>query len=148
TAISIPGLVGVLSGVARGRFSATINMAPANGDTLPNLAGWSAALLLRHVFETCDDYEDALRLLKREPAVFPTFVHLVGPAKGQAAGVAVYPQKQNRLHRFSGEPLAITNHYLEDLEYEDEDAKEDGQVYWTNTKRRLRLLLTLATKRA
>ena len=99
------------------------------------------------MFESCDDYDDALRLLKRESADFPTFVHLVGPAKGQAAVVEVYPHKQNRVHRFSGEPLAITNHYLDDLEYGDEEwEEEEGQVYWTNSKNRLDLLRKRAAK--
>lgn len=72
TAVTMPGFCGVLSGVAKGRFSATIN---ANEDHTkkywPNFHGWGASFLLRWIFEYCESYEDALRVLRRGQALFP-----------------------------------------------------------------------------
>jgi len=59
TTMSWPGYIGVLQGVAKGRFSATINFAPEDG-VGPQ---WPPSFLLREAFETCDSFDEAVELL-------------------------------------------------------------------------------------
>jgi hypothetical protein len=104
-----PGYVGVLSGMAPGRFSATINQ--ASPFSAPSLQ-WPPSHLLRHVFENCPDYGDALATLHATPVCFPAFVMLVGVKPGQAAIVELTPAG-NRIHAMRGcRPVAIANDYL------------------------------------
>ncbi len=120
TVVSFPGYVGVLSGVAKGRFSATINMAPAVEG--PYKQGWAAGFLLRYIFENCDSYEKAVKFLKKQASIFPFFVQITGAKKGQAAVIEMMPESKNTVYKFDGKPLGVTNHYLEDDEeyYEDD----------------------------
>jgi hypothetical protein len=107
--IGWPGYVGVLSGMAPGRFSATINQAFPFG--LPSLQ-WPPSHLLRHVFETSPDFDDALATLHGTPVCFPAFIMLVGVKPGQAAVVELTPAG-NRIHKMTRRrPIAIANDYL------------------------------------
>ena len=129
TAVTMPGFVGVLSGVAPGRFSITVNMPQANTPREHRRAtGWSVAWLLRDVFEECRTYGSALRRLKAAATVYPCLVQIAGCRKGEAAIVEVNPWSPNRHHPYARRPLAITNHYLDDEGYlGKEDEKDTGR---------------------
>ena len=77
-AVTVPGMVGVLSGVAKGRFSITVNSKEDRNHYLPNPGGWGATLLIRWILESCGDWGEALRELKKAPAFVPFYVTLVG----------------------------------------------------------------------
>jgi hypothetical protein len=101
--VTWPGAVGVLSAMAPGRFCAVINQAPMRRRTrglvgLPydaavNLGnamreeGWPPDHLLRRVFETCANFEDAIALLSREPLARPALFTLTGARPGEMAVV-------------------------------------------------------------
>ena len=89
-----PGGVGLLTGLAPGRFAASINQPPikrrAPGDA-PTLDAafaafdawrsrgrWPALHLLRHVFETAPDYAAARQALETTPIAAPVIFTLVG----------------------------------------------------------------------
>lgn len=92
--LSWPGAVGLLTGMAPGRFAAAINQPPvrrrAPGDSLPldatlaAVSTWQssgrlpALHLLRRVFETASDYAEARAMLERMPIAAPTIFTLVG----------------------------------------------------------------------
>ena len=57
TAVGWLAFIGILSAVAPGRFSATINMAPQAGMVT---AHWPPSFALRHIFERCEDFDDAV----------------------------------------------------------------------------------------
>lgn len=92
--LSWPGSVGLLTGMAPGRFAAAINQPPvkrrAIGDSplLDAVAGSYAAWessgripalhLLRRVFETTVDYASARRMLETTPIAAPAIFTLVG----------------------------------------------------------------------
>lgn len=112
TAVTVPGLVGVLSGVAANRFSATINA--DMDDTVkfsPNFKGWAATFLLRYIFEYCETYEEAVDVLREAKSFVPFFVQLAGPRRGQACVVAVQPFKKNKIFKYKGTPLGVSNHF-------------------------------------
>ena len=107
--ISFPGYVGVLTAVAPGRFSASINY--ATPVAFPSLDG-PPSHLLRHIFENCADYEEALETLENTPTGSPALITLVGTKKNQAAIIECLGG-ENRSHPTSrNRPIAIANDFL------------------------------------
>jgi len=97
--VTWPGFVGVLTGMAPGRFAASINQAPMWRrtrrarlrplDMMTNAAAtWSVRhmppdQLLRHVFETAPDFATAREQLERTPIARPVIYTLAGCATGE-----------------------------------------------------------------
>jgi hypothetical protein len=97
--VTWPGFVGVLTGMAPGRFAASINQAPMwrrtrqpwlrPFDMMANAAGtWAVRhmppdQLLRHVFETAPDFASAREQLERTPIARPVIYTLAGSETGQ-----------------------------------------------------------------
>ena len=99
--VTWPGAVGVLTAVAPGRFAAAINQAPLMRrspyralkpldmtinafQTWRDHAGWPAAHLLRHAFDTCATFAEAVDLLCRTPIARPTLFSVVGTRAGES----------------------------------------------------------------
>jgi len=89
--VTWPGFVGVLSGLAPGRFSAAINQPPLPLPGWGRAIGWSAARarvwqsramapshLLRLAFDTCRSFDDAVALIRRVPICIPAIFILAG----------------------------------------------------------------------
>ena len=93
--ITWPGYVGVLTAMAPNRFAACINQAPMwRRTSAPLLRTFDLAMnglktlvqggrmppdqLLRHVFEICEDYRAARRMLESTPVARPVIYLLVG----------------------------------------------------------------------
>jgi predicted choloylglycine hydrolase len=128
-AVSVPGMIGVLSAVAKSRFSITINSKEDRNRYLPNPAGWGATLLLRWILESCADWDEALRELKKAPAFVPFYVTLVGCKPGQAVVVEVNMSGKNRVYRQSDYPVAVANHYPGEIcEDEEMDSQERQEL--------------------
>lgn len=101
--LSWPDAVGLLTGLAPGRFAAAINQppvrrrAPGDSPTLDSVLAaavawrsdgrWPALHLLRRVFETARDYAEARALLERTPIAAPAIFTLVGVAAGETCVV-------------------------------------------------------------
>lgn len=96
--ITWPGFVGVLTGLAPGRFAAAINQPPLPLPRWGRGAGWLAARirvnrsealppshLLRLAFEQCRSFAEAVALLRRTPICLPAIFTLAGPESGEAA---------------------------------------------------------------
>jgi hypothetical protein len=97
--VNWPGYVGVLTAMAPGRFAAAINQAPMWRRTLrPWLRPYDMAAnairtwsirhvppdqLLREVFETCSNFEQARAKLETTPVARPVIFTLVGAAPGE-----------------------------------------------------------------
>ncbi len=122
-------MVGVLSGVAKGRFSITVNSNEDRNHYLPNPAGWGATLLIRWILESCGDWDEALRELKKAPAFVPFFVTLVGCKLGQAVVVEVNKSGKNRVYKQASYPVAVGNHYPREIcEDEEMDSQERQEL--------------------
>lgn len=97
-----PGAVGVLTAMAPGRFCAAINQAPMRRQTtgvagffydaarnmrsaLARDGDWPPDHLLRYAFETCGDFEAAVRLIVSAPLARPTLFTLAGAKQGELA---------------------------------------------------------------
>jgi hypothetical protein len=98
--VTWPGYVGALTAMAPGRFAAAINQAPLYRrtrhpwlrpyDLAANAIGtWALRYmppdqLLRSVFETCESYEDARRMLETTPIARPAIFTLAGCRPGES----------------------------------------------------------------
>lgn len=98
--VAWPGYVGALTAMAPGRFSASINQAPMQRRThIPYLRFADLLLnsfrtllrvrsmppdqLLRQVFETCRNYDEARRMLETTPIARPVIYTLAGCGPGE-----------------------------------------------------------------
>lgn len=125
-AVTVPGMIGVLSGVARGRFSITVN-SKEDDSGFPNLGGWSAALLTRWILENCVSFGQALKIAKTSPAFTPFFLTLVGIHPGEIAVVEVGRDGDNRaVQSQRNAPVAVANHFPTDR-FRDVTKSEDRQ---------------------
>jgi len=99
--VTWPGAVGVLTAVAPGRFAAAINQAPmfrrTRGLVLFPLdmvlnavvtfrddGCWPAAHLLRHAFDVCATFQEAVEILSTAPVAKPVLYSIVGPLASEA----------------------------------------------------------------
>ena len=120
--VTWPGFVGALTVMAPGRFSAAVNQAPiVRHGMLPPSFNWginrfkllaSKAIppthLLRHVCETCNDYEQAKEILCETPIAIPALFALSGM---NAIEGCVIERLEHRSFVHEA-PSAIANHWL------------------------------------
>ena len=118
-----PGVVGCLQGTAPGRFAAAINQAPERTSRGGRAASWISskrdmmrqtgippAHLLRQVFETATDYEEARRLLATTPVAAPVIFTLTGAAPGEACTI----ERTEKNWAITDVPAAA-NHFVSEL---------------------------------
>jgi hypothetical protein len=119
--VTWPGYVGVLTGMAPGRFSAAINQPPLRWITgimpldwvIARLALWRetglpATHLLRRVFDACRSYAEAKRMLIETPLCLPAFFTLAGTGPDEGC---VIERRQNAAAVHEA-PAAISNHWV------------------------------------
>jgi hypothetical protein len=117
-----PGYIGVLTAMAPGRFSASINQPPMlpTGFGLPGdwLAGrhkilCSKALppahLLRRVFDRCESFADARKMLETHEVCHPALFTLSGVDDGEECVIERLPAD----FRTRSAPAAVANHWVE-----------------------------------
>lgn len=115
-----PGFIGVIQGLAPGRFALCLNQAPPPDTKLGVVANWAAAharvwrsrgmppaLLARLTLDTERDFASALRRITETPLCTSVFITLIGCRPGEAVTVERTPSGAV-VHR----EAAITNHWL------------------------------------
>lgn len=121
-----PGFFGALTGMAPGRFSVTVNFvrhAEASGPAAAlgrAVSGyWPVPWLVRRAFDECASFDEAVRLLSREPVLSPVLLTLAGVERGE--GVVIERGPDDYLRREPARGLiCTTNHYVSDA-YEDDN---------------------------
>ena len=114
-----PGFVGVLTGLAPGRFAAAINQPPLPLPRWGKVAGWMAARnqvngssalppshLLRLAFDSCRGFGQAADLIRRTPICISAIFTLAGPERGQALVI-----ERTRDAAFEPADPAAANHW-------------------------------------
>ncbi len=114
-----PGYTGVLQAVARGRFAAGLNQAPARADWNNGPLDWLAARirvwrstaitpahLLRQVFETSANFTQARERLVETPLAAPVIFTLAGPRAGEAC---VIERQENSARVLEGKAAQCAN---------------------------------------
>jgi hypothetical protein len=104
--VGVPGMVGVLSGMVPGAYSATIDYAPPT--FMPGF-DFGPLFLLRKVLETCDTYEDACYALSHT-RLSANVLFMVCSADGRACTIE---RTRNAFAHvpMRGGTLAVANHY-------------------------------------
>jgi Acyl-coenzyme A:6-aminopenicillanic acid acyl-transferase len=118
--VTWPGFVGVLTALAPGRFAAALNQAPLRRRSyvLPidwlidrlKVNGTRALLpthLLRLVFETCSNFDEAVEVLRDTPIALPA-MFAISSANGEAC---VIERQEERAFVFEGNEV-MANHWL------------------------------------
>jgi hypothetical protein len=119
--VTWPGYVGVLTGMAPGRFAAAINQPPMRRSTplLPvdwiiarravwRTCGLPPAHLLRRVFDEARDYTEAKRMLIDTPLCVPAFFSLTGAAAGEGCVI----ERLEAAAAVHEAPAGISNHWV------------------------------------
>ena len=104
--VGVPGMIGALSGMVPGAYSVTIDYAPPT--FMPGF-DFGPLFLLRHVFETCDTYEEACYALSHTK-LSANVLFMVCSAKGQAC---IIERTRNAFAKvpMRGGTLTVANHY-------------------------------------
>lgn len=110
-AVSVPGQVAVLSGMLPGAYSVTINWAPPS--SLPSFE-FGPAFLLRDTLETCDTYEQAVRVLRDTKLSTSVFFTVCGTEPGQAC-VIERTANAAAVRPLDGPVLVQANHHVDAL---------------------------------
>ena len=118
--VTWPGFIGVLTGMAPGRFAIAYNQAPIRWATglwpidwvierirLKRQRALPAPHLIRRVFETCRDFRSAFALLKETPIAYTGLISIAG-----AGGEAAIIERAERLAFVHEGPGAIPNQWL------------------------------------
>ncbi len=117
-----PGFVGVISGVAPGRFAIAINQAPMRRRGLPRLADWALnrmkvnasrgmppPLLVRRIFEEAKDFETAERMLRETELCVPVIFTISGVKPGEGRVI-----ERTETEAWSTDiPVAVANDWIE-----------------------------------
>jgi hypothetical protein len=119
--ITWPGFVGVITGMAPGRFAVALNQPPMMSwrlsppiDWLVGRAGvWRSralppAHLLRQICETCANYEEARQRLRDTPLCLPALFTLAGIQTGE--GCVIERTQHRAVQRDM--PAATANHWI------------------------------------
>lgn len=138
--VGILGHVGVLSGMVPGAYSVTINWAPPVGR--PTME-WGPAFLLREVLETCDTYDEAVKVLRDTELSTSVFFVVCGSEDGQAC-VIERTADQASVRRMRGPVISQANHH-ESRRFRANNERisepeDDGVSFLADSKARARTL--------
>jgi len=124
TAVTWPGYVGILSGVAKGRFAITLNSAP-HGPGL-NPRRWPPTVIIRRAFEECYDFDEAVEFITAHELLVNALITVSGPNRGQAVTIEAL-QGDHELRWMERGVLATANHFeCEELEHVNDEGIDDG----------------------
>src|ERR1051326_4923144 len=117
--VTWPGFFGALTGVARDRFSVTVNYVCHDEES--NWRGvvtraakgfWPVSWVVRRAFDEAKDFAAAVRLLKGEVLLAPVLFMVVGTNDDERVvierGCDTWEERRTPVER----PLCLTNHYL------------------------------------
>ena len=124
-AVGIAGMVGVLSGMRPGAFSATLNFAPSKDAVSPWLRE-EPTLLLRRALETCTTYTAAVDFLSKPKVSAPVYFTVCGVRPREACVIEIAHDsdgwQETHIRRIEDRPwLVQTNHYDPDGRLADEN---------------------------
>ena len=108
TAVTWPGYVGMLSGVAKGRFAITINSAPHG--PCRNPSHMPPTVVIREAFEKCTDFDKAVEFIRSYKLTTNALFTVSGPKRGQAVTIEALCD-DDKLRWMDHGILATANHF-------------------------------------
>lgn len=142
--VGVLGLVGVLSGMVPGEYSATINWAPSSH--WPSIRKFGPLFLLREVLTDCPTYDEAVYALKHTDLSAPVFYTICGTRKGQACVIERRPHEA-AIRKIKESVLVQANHHvarkfkpynkvMDDAENDDEYSRLEYSEERSNTMKK------------
>lgn len=126
--VTWPGVAGVFSGMAPGRFSAALNQAPSRkhhaglvGDWLINClymnkeVGMPPAHALRQAFEKAASYAEAKSMLIDTPLAVPAIFILAGISPGEGCIIERLEHTAKVIELSAGQKVSASNHFQTEL---------------------------------
>lgn len=123
-----PGLSGVFTAMAPGRFSAALNQAPMRRHGLPFLGDWAKnrravereqglppSHLLRQVFEQAKNYEEARQMLSDTRIALPCIFVLAGMGAGEGCVIERLENTSEVSELGARQQLVAANHFTSSL---------------------------------
>jgi hypothetical protein len=116
--VTWPGLFGVLTGIAPGRFAVTVNWVAHNTESDWKGVAWRAAQgympvswAVRRAFDTAADFEEAVTQLKSIALVAPVLFTVSGVKRGE--GVVIERSAETaKVRKIEDGAVCVTNHYV------------------------------------
>ena len=105
--VAWPGMVGTFSGIAKGRFAITMNAVVSREPAEPAA---SIAMLIRRAFETCPDFDAAVRLLSETRITADCLLLVTGAREGELV-VVERTSSRAELRTAENGILVVTNDY-------------------------------------
>lgn len=125
--VTWPGVIGALTGMARGRFSVALNQAPMRMHRVGPVVDWvvnrfmtmrSSGLppmhLMRRVLETAYSYDEAKEMLTGTPVALPVIYTLTGIKEGQGC-VIERTETQACVRPMEKDRVCTANHFVSAL---------------------------------
>jgi hypothetical protein len=129
--VTWPGISGVFTAMAPGRFSAAINLAPSRQHGLGHIGDWfknrilmeheeglPPSHLLRRVFEQAENYTDAKRMLSETPLCMPVIFTLAGMEQGEGCIIERLERQVQVRELHADQQLSTSNHFNTSLALE------------------------------
>jgi hypothetical protein len=115
-----PGLFGMLTGMAPGRFSVSVNYVRHALSSVAHkflrraLTGYvPVTWAVRHAFDELDSYDEAVEYLSNVSLLAPVLLAVSGTESHEACIIERTPRKAYRRTFKDGCPLYLTNHYAQ-----------------------------------
>ncbi len=121
--VTWPGVAGIYTATAQGRFAAALNQAPMrrrrtgifldwarNRHYFNNQTGLPPSHLLRKVFETAKNYEEAKKMLATEPLSIPVIYILTGTKEGEGC-IIERTEDKFAIREMKDGRVATANHF-------------------------------------
>jgi len=119
THVSWPGFHGVLTGVAKGRFSVAVNYvrhraySKTTGLLRRAVGGsWPVALAVQHVMEEAKTFREAVGFLESVPLVSPVLFSVAGIGPSHGAIIERTPRESATRMLGKVDSVRVTNHYV------------------------------------
>jgi hypothetical protein len=109
-AVTWPGFIGILSGMAPGKFSVTLNAVLS--DKKPSYTGWPVGILIREVLQSCWTYNEAVDKLLNKRIIGDALLMVTGVKPKEQCVVERIPSygEVRKPHLFS-DAMVVTNDY-------------------------------------
>ncbi len=126
--VTWPGMAGMFNGMAPGRFSAAIDQAPMRKHNLTFIGDWfknrlvagegvgiPPSHLLRRVFETAKNYDEAKAMLVKTPVAVPVIFVLSGINPGEGCVIERVETAAEVIELSAGLQVCSANHFNSDF---------------------------------
>jgi hypothetical protein len=130
TTVSWPGLFGVLTAVAKGRFSVSVNHVKNRRNGRASMAAralggyWPVMWAVRKALDECGNFDSVVDFLSGVPLLSPVLFAIAGVNPSQAVVIERTPERSAVRETVGCESACVTSHYATDEFSSENDSLE------------------------